>query len=325
MTRHCALAVIRADMLRTMTNVVLVSGGAAVTPFTTPAHAAATGLAAGNTMTALRSRLLREGLRVFTAPAGVGAVTVAEDTGWQGFADTPVVLPQALTVNSVGTLDQAGATLHAFLQYLAAEHGVTDAVLVAHSMGGLFSRAAIAQSTQHGSAVSIQGLITIGTPWTGSLLGDYRAGSITLNDARGDHFTEQVLTRSAEFARANSQGAADQVSAAYLTGPTGWNAQQAGMLDAIPVTVLAGSYFATFNAPETVWTHDGLVGLRSASAVDVPSSVLPKPDRATFPDVHSIFFAAAAGLPWERALTWDPEVADAITIAVQAYGAQTSD
>lgn len=303
-----------------MTDVVLVSGGAAVTPFTTPTSAAGSGLAAGNSLTALRARLLREGMRVFTAPARIGSGTVTEDAGWQGFADVGEVLPEELTINAVGTLDDAGVTLHAFLQYLAAEHGVTDVVLVAHSMGGLFSRAAIAQGAQRGSAVAVRGLVTIGTPWTGSLLGDYLAGSISLEDARGDQFTERVLTQSAQFARENSQGAADQVSSAYLTGPAGWNAQQAGMLDGIPVTVIAGSYFAAFDTPTTLWTHDGLVGLRSASALDVPPSVVAKPDRAAFPDVHSIFFADAVGLPWERALTWDPEVADAVTEAIHRYG-----
>jgi hypothetical protein len=37
--------------------------------------------------------------------------------------------------------------------------------------------------------------------------------------------------------------------------------------------------------------------------------VAPLIDRHSFPDhVHSIFFADAFGQPWERALTWDPEV-----------------
>lgn len=53
--------------------VVLVSGGAAVTPYTDTAHAAASGLAAGNTMTALRAHFLERGIRVFTAPARIGA------------------------------------------------------------------------------------------------------------------------------------------------------------------------------------------------------------------------------------------------------------
>ena len=63
--------------------VVLVSGGAAVTPFTTPDAAAASGLAAGNTMTALREHLLARGTTVFTAPARVGPGEVTNDPGWR--------------------------------------------------------------------------------------------------------------------------------------------------------------------------------------------------------------------------------------------------
>ena len=48
--------------------VVIMSGGDAVSPFTTPDLACAVGLAAGNTATALRDRLLAEGHQVYTAP-----------------------------------------------------------------------------------------------------------------------------------------------------------------------------------------------------------------------------------------------------------------
>jgi pimeloyl-ACP methyl ester carboxylesterase len=300
-----------------MRDVILVSGGAAVTPFTTPERAARQGLAAGNTMTALRSRLLAAGARTFTAPARVGAGSVTEDTGWEGFGDVPFELPAELTINAVGTLADAGASLHAFLAHLAAEYELTEAVLVGHSMGGLFSRAAIAHSRTHGSPVAIRGLVTLGTPWTGSLLGDHLAGSITLEDAHSDPFTERILTESVRFANENSQGAAEQVSAPYLTGPTGWNAAQAGVLDDIPVTLIAGDYFASHDTPDTLWPHDGLVARTSASAAGVEPPVLNPPHRAVFPDVHSIFFADAVGLPWERALTWDPDVADIVVDAIR--------
>lgn len=37
--------------------------------------------------------------------------------------------------------------------------------------------------------------------------------------------------------------------------------------------------------------------------------MLPEVVRHSFPDdVHSVFVAEASGLPWERALTWDPAV-----------------
>src|SRR5690606_18442630 len=97
--------------------VVLVSGGAAVTPYTTPSAAARQGQAAGNTMTALRARLLAAGHEVYTAPARIGVGEVREDTGWEGFGDVPEILPAALTINAVGEIDAAGAKLAAFLDH----------------------------------------------------------------------------------------------------------------------------------------------------------------------------------------------------------------
>ena len=164
--------------------VLLVSGGAAVTPFTTPDHAAGSGLAAGNTMTALRRHLLDQGRTVFTAPARLGVGEVHEDTGWQGFADVPLVLPAEMTVNSAGDIDAAGAALARFVAYLVQEHGVDDLDLVVHSMGGLFSRAALRHGLDEGAALPVRRLVTRGTPWTGSLLGDFHAGDLTLADAQ---------------------------------------------------------------------------------------------------------------------------------------------
>ena len=48
-----------------------------------------------------------------------------------------------MTVDSTGSIDTAGEHLARFLNYLHIDKGVTDIDLVAHSMGGLYSRAAI--------------------------------------------------------------------------------------------------------------------------------------------------------------------------------------
>jgi hypothetical protein len=71
--------------------VVIVSGGAAVSPFTTPTEGCRSGLAAGNTDTALRESLLNAGHQVFTSPAAAGEGEVVEDTGWGGFSGAPIV------------------------------------------------------------------------------------------------------------------------------------------------------------------------------------------------------------------------------------------
>jgi hypothetical protein len=142
--------------------IVLVSGGAAVTPFTTPDAAARTGLPAGNTMSAIRAHLLSRGRAVFTAPARIGPGRVTEDAGWQGFADVSEVLPAELTINAAGTIEDAGIALASFLRHVAATHGIETVDVVAHSMGGLFSRAALARADAASPAVSR--LITLGTP-----------------------------------------------------------------------------------------------------------------------------------------------------------------
>lgn len=295
------------------TAVVLVSGGAAVTPFTDPDRASGSGLAAGNTLTALRAHLLARGAAVFTAPARLGPGEVREDTGWQGFADVPVILPAELTVNAVGSIDEGGTRLAAFLRWLSAEHGFARIDLVAHSMGGLFSRAAIRELGDAGPSVTR--LVTLGTPWDGSLLGDVLTDEISVTDAHGDAGTTQILERSRSYAAENSQGAADQVSRRFLRT---WNATQAGMLDAVSVTAVGAGHFRAASEPRQLWPHDGLVSQQSARADEVPVEVLPDVTRRTFEhDVHSIFFADAFDLPWERALTWNPDVFAVIDDALQ--------
>lgn len=288
--------------------VVLVSGGGAVTPYTTPTAAAGRGQAAGNTMTALRAFLLDRGHAVYTSPARISVGEVSEDTGWEGFGDVPEVLPASMTVNAVGRIDDAGAALDAFLEHIADVHGIESIDLIGHSMGGLFSRAALARRRGRPRAVPVRRLITLGTPWTGGILGDVIVGDLTLADAHGDRTAEVIMRESVQYAADNSEGAADEVSERYLAGPDGWNARQTGILDGIPVTLIAGSALRAAAEPTRLWPHDGLVARRSALAELVPAEVLPSSTRHEFDDVHSIFVADRLELPWERALTWDPEV-----------------
>lgn len=295
-----------------MDAVVLVSGGAAVTPYTSAERAAGEGLAAGNTSTALRTHLLQRHAAVFTAPARIGDGEVREDTGWQGFSDVADVLPAAMTINAVGDIDGAGVRLAAFLGWLGEEHGVSSVRLVAHSMGGLFCRAALREIGRGGPAVSH--LVTLGTPWHGSLLGDVLSGDITTADAHDDPPTLSILEASPGYAAQNSQGAAAEVSAHFLAE---WNAAQQGVLDDVAVTVIGGGHFRAYREPDRLWPHDGLVSLRSALATDVPAAVLPQVRRHTVDDdVHSIFFANGFDLPWERALTWDPAVFELVDAAL---------
>lgn len=288
--------------------VVIVSGGAASSPFTTPDAVCRTRLPAGNTATFLREGLLAAGHEVFTAPAALGPGTADADLDWQGFADPPEVLPARVTVNSVGTIDAAGASLVRFLGLLTERHGYRTFDLVCHSMGGLFSRAALRILRDVASPLSVRSLVTIGTPWTGSFAADYVAGDLSLDALGGDGRLEAVLLGFAEEVAAfPAGGVVGQVSRRYLAGPSGWNARQRGVLDGLRVTLIGGDAFGAAGSRQ-VWPSDGLVAVDSALAADVPAAVLPRWTSHTFGDVHSSFFAEQFGLPWERALTWDPAV-----------------
>jgi len=101
-------------------------------------------------------------------------------------------------------------------------------------------------------------------------------------------------------------------------GPDGWNEAQAGVLDDIPVTLIAGDRFTAPAGPAnpTVWPNDGLVAASSALALDVSERVLPHRRSFTFDDTHSIFVSDQVGLPWDSGLTWDPRVQKVIRDAL---------
>ena len=78
--------------------VVIVSGGGAVSPYTTPTQACSAEpgfLSAGNTDTALRDHLLAAGWPVFTAPANDewGPVREPAPDSFGPFKKAPAVLP----------------------------------------------------------------------------------------------------------------------------------------------------------------------------------------------------------------------------------------
>lgn len=299
--------------------VVIVSGGDATSPFTTPDQACATGLAAGNTDTALREYLLKQGYTVYTSPAMAGRGQVVDQTGFGPFGVCPVTLPDNMTVDSTGSIDTAGEHLARFLNWLHTEKGVTEVDFVTHSMGGLYSRAAIRVLATTNSAVHIRSLTTIGTPWQGSYLSDYANDIVPLTDCLADKLCETAMKGFKTEVLRLMAGSGREVNQAYLMGKGGWNDFQAGVLDKIPVVLIGGK---KFNAPAgkvnpAVWPNDGIVALRSAQAIDVSDPVLPHRRCYSFDDTHSIFVSNAAGLDWKTALTWDPEVFDVVHQAIE--------
>jgi pimeloyl-ACP methyl ester carboxylesterase len=299
------------------TAVVIVSGGSAISPFTTPEAGCAVGQAAGSSDTFLRTGLLAAGFDVFTSPASPNGIADA-DPGFAGFADPPEVLPAELTVNPVGSIDDAGTSLARFLGHLAEQHGYEAFHLVSHSMGGLFSRAALRVLATGASTLKVRSLTTLGTPWTGAFAADHRLGELTRDAIGGDERVEALLAGLAEEASGlPKDNAADQVTRSYLAGPAGWNQRQAGVLDHLEVTLVAGDLLSwPAAAGRKVSPNDGLVATASALAEDVPDTVLPRRVTHTFPDAHSVFFCNLLGIPWGRALTWDPDVLDSVIEAI---------
>jgi pimeloyl-ACP methyl ester carboxylesterase len=173
--------------------VVIVSGGNAVSPFTTPTQACASGLAAGNTDTALRQYLLDRGHTVYTSPAMAGRGPVTDQDGFGAFGDCPITLPENMTVDSTASIDTAGEHLARFLTYLHDRHGATEIDIVGHSMGGLYSRSAIRVLQGLGSPIRVRSLTTIGTPWQGTYLSDYAHGLTPRSDCLGDGFCETAM------------------------------------------------------------------------------------------------------------------------------------
>ncbi|AQT83010.1 hypothetical protein B1R94_21825 [Mycolicibacterium litorale] len=303
--------------------VVIVSGGDATSPFTTPDQACATGLAAGNTDTALREYLLGKGYAVYTSPAIAGRGQVVDQTGFGPFGVCPVTLPENMTVNSTGSIDTAGEHLARFLNWLHTDKGVTDVDFVAHSMGGLYSRAAIRVLTSTNAPVKVRSLTTLGTPWQGSYLSDYGNGLMPLTECLGDKLCESAMKAFSDEIKRTVAGSGREVNQAFLMGKDGWNEFQSGVLDKIPVVLIGGKRFS----PEktggdgkvnpAVWPNDGLVALQSALAKDISDPVLPHRRCYTFDDTHSIYVSNLAGLDWKTALTWDPQVLDTVHQAIE--------
>ena len=298
--------------------VVIVSGGDAVSPFTTPDQACATGLAAGNTDTAIRDYLLAKGYTTYTSPAMNGRGQVTDQQGFGAFGVCPITLPENMTVNSTGSIDTAGEHLARFVTWLHKDKGVTEVDFVGHSMGGLYSRAAIRVLATTDSPVKVRSLTTIGTPWQGSYLSDYANDLIGISECQRDMFCETGMRDfKARVLQLNS-GSGREVNKAFLMGKGGWNEFQSGVLDKIPVVLIAGDRFKSPGAPNPgVWPNDGLVTPQSALAKDIGAPVLPHRRCHTFDNTHSIFVSDLAKLEWDTALTWNPQVLEVINKGLQ--------
>ena len=300
--------------------VVLVSGLATQTPFTTNDAACTSGLAAGSSVTALRESLIAAGYTVFSAPAQAGPGQVTSTSGLGASAGCPPPLPADITIDTTADIDAGGQQLAGFLSYLHDEYGVASADLVGHSMGGLFARAAIGDARAEGDAVEVTSLTTLSTPWTGTYPADYAEGALPLTVCGDEPTCLQVLPdyKSKLADVEGPDGAANVISTADLQGPTGWNVAQGDDLAGIPVTLIGGDRLTLAGGDPAVWPNDGIVAEASALARGISGAALPVRACLVRPDLHTIDLAEGAGLPWTDAVTWDPEVMAAVVDAVRA-------
>lgn len=290
---------------------VIVSGGDAVSPFTTPDGGCARGLSAGNTDTFLREELIAAGYDVYTAPAMnvPGVVAEPDPASFGAFGDCPITLPAELTIQSTGDIDEAGTCLARFISYLHDKYGVQDLVLVAHSNGGLYSVSATRQLIEQTAPVKVRALVTLGTPWTGTVPLRVLAGEVPESEIAGDPRATALLEGMREEMRTGGEPVLGrQDTYAYLRGDEGWLARQAGVLDGVPTLLIGGSALTREGGAPDVWPFDGLVSAHAATGQLVDENVIPMRETGVYPLVHSIFIADQLGMPWEMGMTWNPDV-----------------
>lgn len=334
------LALIAALLLPTTASagtraVVMVSGGGTVTPFTTPSLACKRGLAAGNSLTALRTALLAKGKQVYTAPVMMpwGTVSEPDPQSFGAFGDCPVVLPEQMTIMSLGDIDASGEKLARFLDHLHNTYGVSDVDLVGHSNGGLYSRAATRILRQTQAPVRIRSITMLGTPNNGSVPGSFTWGEFNKADCKGNNFCIKFNTGWSEIAAKYDLGLNRENTLKYLdaegvpaplSAAWGWNNAQAGHLDGIPVTLLAGTYFKTQAGNPRIWPYDGITSRYSAWAEGVSDAVIPHRTCWEGPLTHSIFVSDKISADWQTAITWNKAALERVNQAIDESDAALS-
>ena len=289
--------------------VVIVSGLLAISPYTTPTQSCTKGFAAGNTDTFMREQLLAAGFAVYTSPAMVGGGQVVDQVGDGGpFGDCPPQLPAELTVDPTISPLEIGRTLAGFLRFLQTEQGVDEIHVVAHSMGGVFSRVAIADLTAAGNGPRIASLTTVGSPWEPVMIGDFDPGQDPSVACAGIH----ACLVFQQAALASPTVVSQMLPFVEKPNYPMWTQEQAGVLDDVPVTLIGGTYFTKEGGTPRRWPNDAVVQIDQALAKSVDDRVLPHRTCFTFPDTHSLFVSTLEKQPEQTALTWDPRVTQAI-------------
>ncbi|MEI6622234.1 MAG: hypothetical protein WCP28_10045 [Actinomycetes bacterium] len=222
--------------------VVLVSGFASDTPFTSPGKVCtAPNMSAGGTWSTIDAALQAAGVPVFTVPEteykyGVpnAPVPVQVDPAAIGVGTcAQPQLPATMTMDTAGDFDLNSSILANYLGYIHAQFGVQRVWLIGHSDGGLWSRGAM-DYTSFMPGIQVQSITTIDTPWTGSFLanaGQHLTKCGTLDfwcQVKAAAFTSLINYVSAPI---GGGAALDEMTATYMTK---WNLRMAGVAGATP-------------------------------------------------------------------------------------------
>lgn len=286
--------------------VVLVSGTASTTPFTTPKETCRTGFSAGNTWAFVRDNLTKRGYSVFTAPVSVGGTKVKDaKSEYDGpFGECPAQLPAKMTANSIGSVDRSGSSLARFLNHLNRKYGVTDVDMVGHSLGGFIARAGIREARLNNVNVTFRSFATLGSPWDGTYAANPTNPADPLSACHGFQVCLDFV------GPLNTVPGIDMLIAMLNPKNTAvWNSGQGGFLNGIPVTLFSGTYFTQTGGSSAMWPNDGIAQKSSALAEGVSDTVLPHRRCYISKLTHSLSISRSVGLPDDTALTWNADIA----------------
>lgn len=310
-------AMAKQDAPKTKRVVVLVSGTAATTPFTTPKHACKKGFSAGNTWEFLREDLTKRGYKVFTAPASVNGVKVKETASETDgpFSECPDQLAAKMTINSVGPVDRSASSLARFIKYLHKNYGVTNVDLVGHSLGGFIGRAGIREVELNKIPVTFNSYATLGSPWDGTYMAAPPDPADPLSACRGFAVCQAFIGPLMQV-----PGIEMLIAMLNPKNTPAWNDNQKGFLDGIPVSLFSGTYFTQPGGSADMWPNDGVAQESSALADGVSKKVLPHSRCYVYPLTHSLFVSRGIGQPDNTSLTWNSEVGADLAKSINGAG-----
>ncbi len=323
--------------------VVVIEGGGAPHPFTTPFAACKEG------RDTYIQRMIDAGLPVFTAP---GFTNLNKST--TGKTGCPPQPPIEVQWNTSAYPTQAGQSVLGFLGYLHETYGYRTFDLVGWSFGGVVARATVAALKKPfpleimapgfsyaqiavNSAVSIPSIITMNSPHLGSPAYDIASDPtkylfpVTRDWGRKFANNSKALIPFVQDANAGAIQVLKTSSHAEASAES-WDAQQVGVLEGVSLTLIAGDYcgrrcpFSVRDKTDYLRT-DGTVPVYSQlvlpcptpcrtppGSVYIPDGLIPAANvvRKTFGSVHSDFDARRLHVPLDLSVTRNTETIDYI-------------